>query len=57
MSDATLAQIEADLSGVEQAMARLDEGTYDTCAVCGGPISDARLVDAPYVTRCATCAG
>ena len=41
--DPILAQVEADLAGVERAMARLDDGTYDTCEVCGGLIGDDRL--------------
>ena len=51
-----LAQVEADLAGVERAMARLDDGTYDTCEVCGGPIGDDRLQAAPFALRCSACA-
>ena len=51
-----LAQVEGDLAGVERAMARLDEGTYDTCEVCGGPIGDERLQATPFALRCAACA-
>ena len=54
--DPILTQVEADLAGVERAMARLDDGTYDTCEVCGGPIGDDRLEAAPVAVRCATCA-
>ena len=54
--DPILTQVEADLAGVERAMARLDDGTYDTCEVCGGPIGDDRLEAAPFAVRCATCA-
>lgn len=51
-----LTRVEADLAGVERAMARLDEGTYEQCEVCGGPIGDDRLAAAPSETRCFTCA-
>jgi RNA polymerase-binding transcription factor len=54
--DPVLTQVEADLAGVDRAMARLDEGTYDVCEVCGGPIGDDRLAAAPYAVRCASCA-
>jgi DnaK suppressor protein len=54
--DAVLARVEADLAGVERAMARLDDGTYEACEVCGQPIGDERLSTAPTETRCSTCA-
>lgn len=38
------------LTEVEGALARLDEGTYGSCEVCGEPIGDARL-DAMPATR------
>ena len=56
VDDTVLARVEADLVGVERAMARLDDGTYDSCEVCGEPIGDDRLARMPYETRCATCA-
>ena len=52
--DAVLARVEADLAGVERAMARLDDGTYEACEVCGQPIGDERLSTAPTETRCST---
>ncbi len=50
------ASVEADLTGVERAMARLDDGTYELCEVCGRTIGDDRLSVAPYEARCAICA-
>ena len=38
-----LAQIETELSDVEAALERLENGSYGTCEVCGRPIEDARL--------------
>ncbi len=45
--------LEEDLADVERALARLDEGTYGTCEVCGGQIADDRLAETPAGRRCA----
>ena len=47
-----LTTIEGELADVEQALTRLDEGTYGTCEVCGEAIDDARLDAAPATARC-----
>ncbi len=39
---------------VEQALARLDAGTYGICVDCGQPIPDARLEVRPEAARCVT---
>lgn len=44
------------LSKVEEAVGRLDEGTYGLCANCGKPIPVARLDALPYATLCVECA-
>ena len=51
---ALLAAIAADLDGVEQALARLDEGTYATCEVCSAPLADEALTADPLGRRCDT---
>ena len=51
---ALLASIDADLDGVEQALARLDEGTYATCEVCSAPLADEALTADPLGRRCDT---
>ena len=38
-----LEQVEGELRDVEQALERLDRGTYGQCEVCGRPIPDERL--------------
>jgi DnaK suppressor protein len=38
-----LEQIETELRDVDDALRRLDEGTYGQCVVCGRPIPDERL--------------
>ncbi len=40
------------LGEIEQALARLDDGTYGTCAVCGEAIPEERLAAVPYATLC-----
>ena len=49
-----LTTIEGELADVERAMARLDEGTYGTCQVCGEAIDDVRLEAEPATTVCST---
>ena len=44
-----------ELANVEQALARLDEGSYGECADCGHPIPYARLVAYPAAKRCVAC--
>jgi RNA polymerase-binding transcription factor DksA len=46
---------EARLDEVDQALARIDAGTYGTCQDCGGAIDDARLADAPTALTCGAC--
>lgn len=48
--------IEVDLADVELALARLEAGTYDTCEVCTGELSDDVLLVTPAARRCVTCA-
>jgi DnaK suppressor protein len=43
------------IAEVEQALARLDAGTYGRCASCGEPIDLERLVALPETALCAAC--
>jgi DnaK suppressor protein len=43
------------LQAIEEALARLDRGTYGTCRDCGEPISPARLNAIPWTRVCITC--
>jgi DnaK suppressor protein len=45
----------AELANVEQALARLTDGSYGDCADCGRPIPYARLAAYPAAKRCVTC--
>lgn len=40
------------LERVEKAFARLEDGTYGTCEVCGNEIGTERLAALPATTRC-----
>jgi RNA polymerase-binding transcription factor DksA len=42
----------ADLDAVEAALRRLDDGSFESCEVCGAPIGRDRLLRDPLVTRC-----
>lgn len=44
------------LHAARAAMARVDDGTYGTCARCGGRIDDERLAALIDVTTCVQCA-
>ena len=54
---ALAAQLREQLDEVERALARLDEGTYGRCEVCGEPIGDARLEVMPTTRFCIDHAG
>jgi RNA polymerase-binding transcription factor DksA len=47
-----LEHIDAELSDVEHALRRLDEGTYGTCEACGQPIGADRLEAMPAARFC-----
>lgn len=40
---------------IDEALARLDEGSYGTCGQCGDPIPEARLEAVPETTLCVHC--
>lgn len=43
------------LAQVEDALTRIDEGTYGICQRCGDPIDIARLRVLPFATLCIRC--
>jgi len=47
-----LEHIEAELSDVEHALHRLDDGTYGSCEACGRPISADRMEAMPAARFC-----
>lgn len=44
--------LQSELRLVERALERLDDGTYGTCQVCGGPIGADRLEAIRAADRC-----
>ena len=47
-----LSRIEQELTDVERALRRLDEGSYGTCEVCSAALPDDVLADEPALRRC-----
>jgi DnaK suppressor protein len=43
------------LEQVEEALGRIEEGTYGVCEVCGQPIHPDRLRALPYARLCIDC--
>jgi RNA polymerase-binding transcription factor DksA len=46
----------SELQQVDDALARMDAGTYGICANCGKPIPAARLEVRPFAVHCVACA-
>lgn len=40
---------------IDEALKRIDDGTYGTCDSCGKPISEGRLEARPYAVLCIEC--
>ena len=53
---ALVRQARAHLVEIDSAVARLDDGTYGDCEVCGCAIPEARLEARPTARRCIGCA-
>jgi RNA polymerase-binding transcription factor DksA len=45
-------QLRSELDEVERALAKLEDGTYGQCEVCGDPIAEARLEAMPATRYC-----
>jgi RNA polymerase-binding transcription factor DksA len=46
----------SELQQIDDALARMDAGTYGICANCGRPIPTARLEVRPFAVHCVACA-
>ena len=49
-------QARTRLTEIDAATARVADGTYGTCEVCGAPIPAGRLEARPVARTCTTCA-
>jgi len=52
---AYLRQLEDHLNDINEAIKRIDQGTYGQCTNCGKPIAPARLDARPESTLCMDC--
>ena len=43
------------LAAIDEALKRIEEGTFGTCARCGKRIAEERLEAMPYATKCIDC--
>lgn len=43
------------LQAIEEALWRIEKGTYGICRDCGEPIAEARLNAIPWTRSCITC--
>ncbi len=56
MTDAYQARtIYSTVAEIDQALERLDAGTYGRCVRCGRPIPDERLAAVPWAAFCVPC--
>jgi RNA polymerase-binding transcription factor DksA len=53
---ALLGQSRSSLDDLDRALARVEDGTYGTCQVCGQAIAPERLEARPAATTCIACA-
>ena len=45
-----------EISQINAALARIEEGTYGDCATCGEPVGEKRLEAIPHAAQCISCA-
>jgi RNA polymerase-binding protein DksA len=43
------------LKAINEALQRIEDGTFGTCGRCGNPIAEERLEAIPYANRCIDC--
>ena len=43
------------IAKMQEAIKRIDDGTFGVCDTCGGPISEKRLTARPVTTQCIDC--
>lgn len=45
------------VNGIDEALSRIDDGTYGVCESCESDIAEARLLALPFTRLCVTCQG
>ena len=50
-----LAKVREELDEVEEAMKRVEDGSYGRCEACGNTLSNEELDEFPLARRCAAC--
>ena len=45
-----------EIARIDEALRRIEEGSYAYCKICGEEIEAGRLVAIPYATSCISCA-
>jgi RNA polymerase-binding transcription factor DksA len=53
---ALLARALEQITEIDAAIGRLDDGTYGTCVQCGQPVGEGRLAARPAAATCVRCA-
>ena len=56
LMDALDQELRAEIAAIEAALARLADGVYGLCTMCGEEIEAARLAAVPTAPRCLDCA-
>lgn len=55
VAETSAASAEAAIADAEEALERIEAGTYGICEKCGSPIPVERLEALPHARNCATC--
>jgi RNA polymerase-binding transcription factor DksA len=55
MPEDAVDRVDQLLDEVEQALGRLDDGTYGRCVTCASAIDDQRLAATPTILTCGNC--
>jgi DnaK suppressor protein len=54
--DALVGSLRDTLSDIDEALTKLDQGTYGVCENCSRPIGEPRLEAMPAARQCISCA-
>ena len=54
--DAIGSSVQVELLEIQEALSRIEAGTYGRCVSCGSPIGPARLQAVPCAEHCSNCA-